>query len=92
MVENLEAVLVDQTFGESRGVDVSVTPVASAGGVESVVAASVDSRAAACATVPVSGQINAAGMYAVLAAGFSQSGSNIQGSQVFAVIKRSARR
>jgi hypothetical protein len=93
MVEDFVGLGVAQPAVESPAVDVSASPVvAFAGSDQPASAISPESRAAAFSTVPVTAQPSVASMYAAFAAGFSQSGSDGQGSSAFAGAKRSARR
>jgi len=93
MFEDLVDFSVAQPAVESPAVDVSASPVvAFAGSDQPASAISPESRAAAFSTVPVTAQPSVASMYAAFAAGFSQSGSDGQGSSAFAGAKRSARR
>jgi len=93
MVEDFVGLGVAQPAVESPAVDLSTSPVvAFAGSDQTAAAISPESRAAAFSTVPVTAQPSVASMYAAFAAGFSQSGSDGQGSSAFAGAKRSARR
>ena len=93
MFENLVGFSVAQPAVESPAVDFIASPVvAFAGSDQPAAAISPESRAAAFSMVPVSAQPSDASMYAAFAAGFSQSGSDGQGSSAFAGAKRSVRR
>ena len=93
MAEDLVGLGVAQPDVASPAVDFRPSPVvAFAGSDQAASAISPESRAAAFSTVPVTAQLSVASMYAAFAAGFSQSGSDGQGSSAFAGTKRSARR
>jgi hypothetical protein len=93
MAEDLVGLGVAQPDVASPAVDFSASPVvAFAGSDQPASAISPESRAAAFSTVPGTAQPSVASMYAAFAAGFSQSGSDGQGSSAFAGAKRSARR